>query len=80
MYKEEKIGATHGLCGTGVGGPGSRHMGPRRPEQCYVYMTKDPVRPIAIEGWVGYGIDQRMELTHGQAKELIPLLVEAVTR
>lgn len=80
MYKEEKVGTTNGLAGTGVAGPGSRHMGPRRPEQVYVYMTNDPVRPVAIEGWVGYSIDQRLELTSNQAKELIPLLVEAVTR
>lgn len=79
MYKEEKIGVTHGLTGT-LGGITA--MGPRRPEQVYVFMTKEPVdaRPIAIEGWVGYGVDQRLELTHGQAKELIPLLIEAVTR
>ncbi len=78
MHGETKIGTTFGLSGTGA--TGTRHMGPRRPEQVYVYMTNDDVRPIAIEGWVGYSIDQRLELTPAQAKELIPLLVEAVTR
>lgn len=75
MHGEEKIGATVGLAGTI-----DSTNGERRPEQVYVYMTNDYVRPIAIEGWVGYGIDHRMELTKAQAKELIPLLVEAVTQ
>jgi hypothetical protein len=75
MYGETKIGTTHGLAGTI-----DNTNGPRRPEQVYVYETKDPGRPIAIEGWVGYNIDQRLELTWMQAKELLPLLVEAVTR
>lgn len=78
MYGETKIGTTFGLSGTGASGV--RHMGPRRPEQVYVYTNDDEHRPIAIEGWVGYSIDQRLELTARQAKELIPLLVEAVTR
>lgn len=75
MYKEEKIGTTKGLAGTIDG-----TNGPRRPEQVYVFMTEDDIRPIAIEGWVGYKIDQRLELTERQAKELLPLLIEAVTR
>lgn len=75
MYKETKIGSTTGL--THVGSEPNRE---RRAEQVYVFATNSDGRPIAIEGWVGYSIGQRIELTHGQAKELIPLLVEAVTR
>lgn len=75
MHGETKIGTTHGLAGTVNGDTGFR-----RPEQVYVYATDDAVRPIAIEGWVGYNIDQRLELTKRQAKDLIPLLLEAVTR
>lgn len=78
MHGETKIGTTRGL--TGTMRDSDTAMGERRPEQVYVYMTKNPGRPIAIEGWVGYGIDQRLELTAAQAKELIPLLVEAVTQ
>lgn len=56
------------------------------PEQLYVFIDErgegvaNPDRPIWIEGWIGYGIPQRMKLTKRQARDLLPLLVDAVTQ
>lgn len=67
-----KIGTTVGLAADTCERGG-------KPEQVYVYIKdEDAVRPVLIEGWVGYGIDQKLQLTRRQAKELIPLLLEAL--
>jgi hypothetical protein len=79
----KKVGATTGLvipC-----------EAPDRPEQVYVWVDTDPavttvvsddygkvVRPVRIEGWVGYSIPTRMRLTRHQAKDLCRLLMEAL--
>lgn len=66
-----KLGATHGLS--------QSCEKPDKPEQVYVAIdTEDPVRPVVIEGWVGYAVPMRLRLTPAQARELLPLLAEAV--
>ena len=67
----QRVGTTTGLA---VGS-----CGPEAPEQVYVWLNPaDPNRPVIVEGWVGYGIDQRMAFTPAQARELVRLLTDAV--
>ncbi len=63
------IGAT---CGLAI------PSGDVRPEQLHVIRVADPARPVAIEGWNGYSIPQRMHVTARQAAELIGLLAQAL--
>lgn len=68
------VGTTTGLAGTIDG-----TCGPEAPEQVYVRLNPaDPNRPVIVEGWVGYSIDQRMAFTPAQARELVRLLTDAV--
>lgn len=71
-----RVGVTYGLAG--CTGETEDRCGKDRPEQLYVNLLDEGPRPIQIEGWVGYGVDARMNVTLQQARELIPLLVEAV--
>lgn len=65
-----QVGTTFGLAAGAAEGS---------PEQVYVFSAdEDPDRPIVVEGWVGYGVDSRLNLTRRQAQDLIPLLVAAV--
>lgn len=66
-----QIGTTTGLAQSGCHENGA-------PEQVYVFVVEDDDRPIAVEGWVGYSIPQRLHLTRRQARELAPLLIEAL--
>ncbi len=67
-----KIGTTRGLSQLG--------MSNDSPEQVYVWIDKDEDahRPILIEGWHGYQVPMKMLITRDQAKELIPVLLDAV--
>ena len=49
------------------------------PEQVYVYQQEGD-RPIRIEGWKGYSVPLRMELTRNQTYELQQLLVQALAK
>lgn len=67
-----KIGTTVGLS--------QSCASPDRPEQVYVWIDEDdPTRPVVIEGWVGYAVPMKMRVTPAQARELLPLLAEALT-
>lgn len=72
--------STYDQVGTTTGLSQATMLRPDRPEQVYVLRSSADVdRPVVIEGWVGYDSSQRLHLTHQQAKELIPLLLEAMT-
>ncbi len=65
-----KVGTTYGLSITS--------SDDASPEQVYVFRVANPARPVAIEGWNGYSIPQRMHLTTRQTAELIGLLSQAL--
>jgi hypothetical protein len=70
---DQLVGTSYGLTAT------SRD---EDPEQVYVYADPDADtrRPIEIQGWCGYSIPNRMNLTRKQAEELRDLLTESLDR
>lgn len=57
----------------------------RRAEQVYVRLSQqsvdpDGTHPIELDAWVGYSSVGRMHLTRAQARELIPVLLDALAR
>ena len=77
--KKEEGGCTRTKVGVTVG-LSQTCQRPNKPEQVYVYREDSIERPVTIEGWVGYERSQRMTFTRRQAKELIPLLLDALDK